>query len=90
MKEEDALSEPPEGRGTKLSGRCLALSNAVREPLPHVVERKIGEQVNLLSAERCDGRSSRPKLRRVAQRAANFCKELLAIRDRNDPAWRVR
>ena len=89
MKEEDALSEPPEGRGPKLSRRCLTLSDAVSEPVPHVVKRKVGVQVNQLSAERCDGRSPRPKRRRVAQRAANFDKEPLAIRNGSGPARRV-
>ena|ERR1700686_3642585 len=54
MKEEDALSKPPEGRGTKLSGRCLTLSDAVSEPVPHVVERKIREEVNVLSTDRAE------------------------------------
>ena len=60
MKEEDALSKPPQGCGSKLSRRCLTLTDAVRKPIAHVVERKVGVQVNLLCAERCDGRSPSP------------------------------
>ena len=89
MKEEDALPKPPEGRGPKLSGRRLTLSDAVSEPVPHVVERKIREEVNVLSTERCDSGHPRSKRRRVAQRAANSYKELLAIRNGSGPARRV-
>jgi hypothetical protein len=42
MKEENALSEPPERRGPKLSRRCLTLTDAVSESIPHVAERKVG------------------------------------------------
>ena len=34
MKEEDALSEPPERRSPELSRRCLTLTDAVSESLP--------------------------------------------------------
>jgi len=86
MKEEDALSEPPERRCTKLSGSRLALTDSISEPTPHVVERKVGEQIDRLFTERRDRGGPGPKRRRVAQRAANFDKQLLAIRNGSGPA----
>ena len=89
MKEEDALSEPPERRGPKLPRRCLTLTDAVSESIPHIVERKVGVKVNQLCAERCDGRSPRPKRWRVAQLAANSDKEPLAIQNGIGPTRHV-
>ena len=59
VKKKDALSKPPQRCGSKFSRRCLTLTDAVRKPIAHVVERKIGVKVNLLCAERCDGRGPR-------------------------------
>ena len=89
MKEEDALSEPPERRCTKLSGSRLALTDSIGEPMPHVVERKVGEQISRPFTERRDRGGPRPKRRRVAQRTANFDKELLAVRNGSGSARRV-
>ena len=41
VKKKGALSEPPQGCGSKLSRRCLTLTDAVRKPIAHAVERKI-------------------------------------------------
>jgi len=60
VKKKDVLSEPPQRCGSKFPRRCLTLTDAIRKPIAHVVERKVGVQVNVLCAERCDGRSPRP------------------------------
>ena len=59
VKKKDALSQPPQGCGSKLSRRCLTLTDAVRKANAHIMERKVGVQVNLLCAERRDRRSPR-------------------------------
>src|SRR5262245_50982780 len=61
VKKKDALSEPPQGRGSKFSRCRLTLTDAVRKPIAHIVEREVGVQVNVLCAECCDGRRPRPK-----------------------------
>src|SRR6266851_5190818 len=89
MKEEDTLPESPEGRGPKLSRRGLALTNPVGESLPHVVKRKVGVQICRLSAESCDSGSAGLKGWRVAYRAANVDKELVAVCNGSGSARRV-
>jgi len=41
MKEEDALSEPPQRSGPKFSRRCLTLTDAISKPAPHVVTAEV-------------------------------------------------
>jgi len=45
VKKKDALSQPPQGCGSKLSRRCLTLTDAVRKANAHIMERKVGVQV---------------------------------------------
>src|SRR5258708_302039 len=59
VKKKDALSQPPQGCGSKLSRRCLPLTVAVGNSIAHVVKRKVGVQVNLLCAQRCNSGTSR-------------------------------
>ena len=59
VKKKDALSEAPQGCGSKFSRRCLTLTDAVSKAYAHIVERKVGVQVDLLCAERCNSRVPR-------------------------------
>src|SRR5882762_3121288 len=51
VQEEDALANTPQRRGPKFVRSCRALSNAVRQSLPHVMHQQIGEQVHRLARQ---------------------------------------
>jgi type IV secretion system protein VirB10 len=81
VKEKDALPEPPQGRGSKFSRCRLTLTDAVRKPTAHIVEREVGVQVNVLCAERCDGKSPR-RVRPRYQLVEGAPESLLNMQDR--------
>ena len=82
MEEEDALSDAPEGSGSKLVGAGAPLRDAVGQTFAHVVDEKVGEKIRRLIGKRsaragrgaaCNPRA-RGERRRMAVDTAYLCK----------------
>ena len=55
MKEEQSLSQAPEGSAPKFSPFRLSLAYSIGETCTHVMDRKVRVQVNVLVVERRNG-----------------------------------
>jgi len=90
MQEKYPLPKPPERGAAELPRPRLALPHAVRQAYPHVVNEQIGEEIDVLIAQRSD--RGIPCLQRgcVTERAPDLAEQGLAPCDGRGASGRIR
>src|SRR6267154_2622456 len=78
MREKYPLSQAPERGAAELPRPRLALPDAVRQTHPHVVNEQIGEEIDVLVAQRGDRGIPCLQRGRVTQRAPDLAEQGLA------------
>src|SRR6267378_6354020 len=89
MQEKDSLSYPPERRGPELSGARLSLRDSVGQPVAHVVDQHVGEQIRRLIAQRRDRGIAGRERGSVTESATDAAEQALAVRDRRGSSRRI-
>src|SRR5882762_5254820 len=90
MQEKYPLPQPPERGAAELPRPRLALPHAVRQAYPHVVNEQIGEEIDVLIAQRSDRGIPCVQRGRVTQRAPDLAEQGLAPCDGRGASGRIR
>src|SRR6267378_4132318 len=89
VQKEHPLPEAPQWGGAELPRTRLALADSVRQPVTHVVDQQVGEEIHRLVVQRRDGGVTRRERGCVAQRASDFAELLPAVRDGGRSSRRI-
>src|SRR6267143_4196724 len=90
MQEENSLSYPPERRAPELPGARLSLRDSIGQPVTHVVDQHVGEQIRRLIPQRRDRGVAGRERGRVAQRTSDAVEQASAVRNRRSTPGGVR
>src|SRR5882762_11675659 len=89
MQEENALPQAPERRAPELPGARLSLRDSIGQPVAHVVDQHVGEQIRRLVAQRRDRGVAGRQRGRVTKRATGAAEQVPAVRDGRGSSRRI-
>src|SRR3982074_2766562 len=90
MRKKSPPPQPPEGGAADLPRPRLALPHTVRQAYPHVVNEQIGEEIDVLTAQRSDRGFPCLQRGRVTERAPDLAEQDLAPCDGRGASGRIR
>src|SRR5882762_6269366 len=89
VQEEYPLPQPPERGAAELPRPRSALTHAIGQAYPHVVDEQIGEEIDVLIAQGSDRGIPCLQRGRMTERAPDLAEQGLAPYDGRGPSWRI-